>query len=313
MPALLSFGFLTKLGLSCVAVGFSKKTDWRHLAIDFAFAVVSLTTYESLLGLAYFRDQTLLFIHSHWHIDLAAYRFAAEPWLGLPPGALAQALGLVFFMAVASHTNYWMHRALHVNPLLWRLHKLHHSQTSFTGLSNYRNHPLEVLFSGYVGALIIAVLCPFTSEYARFYGYFIFCMGVFTHSGLRTNLGPLEWVLVSPVAHQAHHSLDPRHVDRNYGFAFSVWDRLYGTYVHVDATEEIALGIPEYAGLRPLAVLGRSLGEPFTPARGPTPSNTAPGATFGTSSVRGSAKFSDSASVSGSANASSSGNAGPAR
>ena len=169
-----------------------EKTDWRNLAIDFAFAVVSLTAYENLLGLGYFRDQTLLFIHGAWHVDLAAYHFAAEPRLGLPPGALVQALGFVFFMAVASHTNYWMHRALHVQPLLWRLHRLHHSQSQFTGLSNYRNHPLEVLFSGYVGALIIAVLCPFTSEYAKFYGYFIFCMGVFTHSDIRTNLGPLE-------------------------------------------------------------------------------------------------------------------------
>ena len=269
MSALLSFGFALKLGLSCAAVGFSRKTDWRNLAIDFAFAVVSLTAYENLLGLAYFRDQTLLFVHSAWHVDLSRAAFAAGPWpglelkLGLPPGALVQALGFVFFVAVASHTNYWMHRALHVQPFLWRLHKLHHSQSEFTGLSNYRNHPLEVLFSGYVGALIIAVLCPFTSEYARFYGYFIFCMGVFTHSGIRTNLGPLEWVLVSPMAHRVHHSLDPRHVDHNYGFAFSVWDRLYGTYVHVDANEEITLGIREYVGLAPLAVLGRSLGEPF--------------------------------------------------
>ena len=295
MSALLSFGFALKLGLSCAAVGFSKKTDWRNLAIDFAFAVVSLTAYENLLGLGYFRDQTLLFIHGAWHVDLAAYHFAAEPRLGLPPGALAQALGFVFFMAIASHTNYWMHRALHVQPSLWRLHKLHHSQSQFTGLSNYRNHPLEVLFSGYVGALIIAVLCPFTSEYAKFYGYFIFCMGVFTHSGIRTNLGALEWILVSPMAHRVHHSLDPRHADHNFGFAFSVWDRLYGTYVHVDANEEIALGVREYVGLPPLAVLGRSLGEPFTP-----PWKTAPLATpF--------APERESASVS------SSGNAGPAR
>ena len=267
MSALLSFGFITKLGLSCAVVGFSRKTDWRHLAIDFAFAVVSLTAYEGLLGLAYFRDQTLLLVRSAWHVDLAAYHFALEPALGLPRGAVAQVLGLVFFAAVASHTNYWMHRALHVNPFLWRLHKLHHSQTNFTGLSNYRNHPLEVLFSGYVGALIIALLCPFTSEYARFYGYFIFCMGLLTHSGIRTNLGPLEWVLVSPTAHQVHHSLDPRHVDRNYGFAFSVWDRLYGTYAHADTREKIQLGIAEYQGLSPLATLARSLGEPFTPAR----------------------------------------------
>ncbi len=74
-----------------------------------------------------------------------------------------------------------------------------------------------------------------------------------------------------------------------------MWNRLYGTYVHVDANEEIALGVREYVGLAPLAVLGRSLGEPFTPLR-----KTAPLATpF--------APEHESASVS------SSGNAGPAR
>ena len=65
------------------------------------------------------------------------------------------------------------------------------------------------------------------------------------------------------MAHRVHHSLNPRHADHNFGFAFSVWDRLYGTYVHVDANEEIALGVREYVGLAPLTVLGRSLGEPF--------------------------------------------------
>lgn len=97
MSALLSFGFALKLGLSCAVVGFSRKTDWRNLAIDFAFAVVSLTLYENLLGLAYFRDQTLLFIHSNWHVDLPASHFAFERTAGLPPGTLVQALGFVFF------------------------------------------------------------------------------------------------------------------------------------------------------------------------------------------------------------------------
>jgi len=243
---------LSKLTLSATPLALLKRPAGRaHLALDLGFAVVSLVGHQSLLGLGHFRDRSLLFIQGHWSFDPSRF------------GAWGTGLGFVIFVLVASHTNYWVHRFSHTVPFLWRLHKCHHSQTAFTGLSNYRAHPLETVLGGYATALVIALLCPFTSPWAKYYGYFIFGMGVLTHSELRTNFGVLEKVFITPLAHRAHHSLEPAHIDRNFGFSFSIWDRLYGTYVHVEPHEEFGLGIGEYAGLSPGRAVARSLQEPF--------------------------------------------------
>jgi len=51
----------------------------------------------------------------------------------------------------------------------------------------------------------------------------------FYHSNIRTNLGPLRYVLVTPQSHRIHHSVDPGHRNRNYGAMLSVWDHLFRT------------------------------------------------------------------------------------
>jgi sterol desaturase/sphingolipid hydroxylase (fatty acid hydroxylase superfamily) len=51
----------------------------------------------------------------------------------------------------------------------------------------------------------------------------------FYHGNIRTNLGPLRYVLVTPQSHRIHHSIEPRHLDTNFGALFSIWDRLFGT------------------------------------------------------------------------------------
>ncbi len=40
----------------------------------------------------------------------------------------------------------------------------------------------------------------------------------------------------SPAHHQVHHSTDPRHFDKNLGFALAVWDWAFGT-LHVPSRQ----------------------------------------------------------------------------
>jgi 4-hydroxyproline epimerase len=49
------------------------------------------------------------------------------------------------------------------------------------------------------------------------------------HANLRTDLGWLRHLLVTPQSHRRHHSPRPEHRDRNFGGTFSFWDRLFGT------------------------------------------------------------------------------------
>jgi sterol desaturase/sphingolipid hydroxylase (fatty acid hydroxylase superfamily) len=40
----------------------------------------------------------------------------------------------------------------------------------------------------------------------------------------------LRKLIVTPDMHRVHHSVIRRETDSNYGFNFSFWDRLFGTY-----------------------------------------------------------------------------------
>jgi sterol desaturase/sphingolipid hydroxylase (fatty acid hydroxylase superfamily) len=57
------------------------------------------------------------------------------------------------------------------------------------------------------------------------------CWDMFIHSNIRTNLGPLGWLVVSPQFHRVHHSIEPEHADRNFGERLIVWDLLFRTAV----------------------------------------------------------------------------------
>ena len=54
--------------------------------------------------------------------------------------------------------------------------------------------------------------------------------GHFIHSNIKTNLGPLRYVIISPQAHRVHHSIEEKHYDKNFGVTFSIWDQLFNTF-----------------------------------------------------------------------------------
>ena len=66
----------------------------------------------------------------------------------------------------------------------------------------------------------------------------------FNHSNIRTDLGMLRYVMVTPQSHRIHHSRDPRHFEKNFGGILSIWDHLFGTQYRVyDEYPEVA-GVP---------------------------------------------------------------------
>ncbi len=126
---------------------------------------------------------------------------------------------------LAGWGNHWLR---HKVPVLWALHAVPHSQRELNLLSDLRNHPLEqviketvhlTVFVLFGAPLTLSVAYPLMrSSFTRFY-----------HANVRTNLGWLRYVLVTPQSHRVHHSVLPEHRDTNFGTTFSIWDRLFGT------------------------------------------------------------------------------------
>lgn len=149
-----------------------------------------------------------------------------------PPGVLASlpsAARVAIGLLVADFCLYWVHRAMHASDILWRTHVFHHSVQDLYWLSGARTsvtHLLlfalpQVLLAGYVFRLT-----PGEAAVAFSIGVLV---NVWVHTNLRVNLGPLEWLIITPDYHRVHHSANE--LSRtNLGFVLTIWDRLFGTY-----------------------------------------------------------------------------------
>jgi sterol desaturase/sphingolipid hydroxylase (fatty acid hydroxylase superfamily) len=136
-----------------------------------------------------------------------------------------QCIILIVFM---DFVDYWMHRLSHNWFPLWRTHEVHHSTVELNWLSGSRIHALEMVMVRVIGGALIAVMG--VSEYALYVmSVADTFMGMFTHSNLKINLGPLKYIFNSPEMHRVHHLNKTKHQFSNFANKFAFWDWLFGT------------------------------------------------------------------------------------
>jgi sterol desaturase/sphingolipid hydroxylase (fatty acid hydroxylase superfamily) len=145
---------------------------------------------------------------------------------------LATAIGtvatVVFAFVFSDFLMWFSHLVRHKVPTFWHFHAVHHAAPSLNVLTDNRVHFVEAMISStlvFVPARFLGVGAPAATALAIATVYFT----GFTHAAVRTNLGPLRYVLVTPQSHRVHHSFAPEHIDVNFGTIFSVWDRMFGT------------------------------------------------------------------------------------
>ncbi len=142
------------------------------------------------------------------------------------PGTVKILLGLI----LADFCLYWVHRAMH-RPLLWPTHTFHHSIAQLWWLSGSRTS-LTHLFLFAVPQTILAYyvldLAPWQTGVAFSVGVVV---NVWIHTNIWVNLGPLEWILITPNYHRVHHGARGLS-NKNLGFILTIWDRMFGTYVN---------------------------------------------------------------------------------
>ena len=176
--------------------------------------------------------QTAVFIGS-FGVSFLVLTAANSTWKGLlfayRLDMHSAALNVGLYFVSVSLLSYWSHRAFH-HGRLWNFHRFHHSATDMNPLVQHRNHPMQHAVQGGLFALPL-LLISVRPEYLVALGSFHQLHQLVTHSNIRSSWGWVgRWVLVSPLVHRVHHSVDPRHHDRNFGDDLIIWDRLFGTY-----------------------------------------------------------------------------------
>ena len=176
---------------------------------------------------------TLHYVYDNYLSFLTIHAVAEWPWLAKV--ILALLLGdLIFWLS---------HLLRHRIRTLWYFHAVHHSQRDLNFFTEYRTHPFDDVFTYLINFIPTFMVEPGLTTvigivwirhwHTRFY-----------HANIRTNMGPLRYILVTPQSHRVHHSTQPEHFDCNFGLTFSIWDHLFGTqYRNYDEYPET--GIPD--------------------------------------------------------------------
>lgn len=138
---------------------------------------------------------------------------------------------VVQFVAILVLTDvvqYWVHRAFHRVPFLWRFHRIHHSADVMDWLAGSRLHLVDVAVTRgltYVPIYLLGFAEPPLFAYVAF----VSIQATFIHANVRFHFGPLRWVLATPQFHHWHHGAEREAVDKNFAVHLPVLDRLFGT------------------------------------------------------------------------------------
>jgi len=128
---------------------------------------------------------------------------------------------------------YLQHTCFHVLPSLWRIHRVHHSDLDFDISTGLRFHPLEIFISILIKFIAITALGAPVLSVILFEVVLNF-MSMFSHSNIRLNKKlehVIRWFIVTPDMHRVHHSIEENETNSNFSFNFSIWDRIFGTYI----------------------------------------------------------------------------------
>ncbi|WP_254453056.1 sterol desaturase family protein [Ruegeria atlantica] len=224
----------------------SAKADYKIFLINRVFTMFISPLLVTQLAIA-----TALYYALH---DIA---FLQRGVFSDAPIGVIVALFTVTIFILDDFTKYLLHRWMHHWPLLWAIHKTHHSAETLTPITVYRTHPLEgILFSlrsAVAQGTTMAVFLFLFGSAVDLYTVlgvnvmsFVFHVtgSNLRHSHISIQYWPwLEHILISPAQHQVHHSIARKHHDKNFGVALAIWDWVFGSLYLSRRDEDLKFGL----------------------------------------------------------------------
>jgi len=198
----------------------------RHDAVNLAFLgmsmVVNLLVRLSTAGV-------FVWIHER--------RVGLLQWASLPTWAEL----LIAVAALDLFAQYVAHFVLHRVKWMWKLHMVHHSDTSVDATTGTRHHPGDYLIRE-LFAIATVVVFGIPAGYYVLYRVVTVFFTYVTHANVRMPGWldrALSVVFITPNIHKFHHHFERPWTDTNFGNVFSFWDRAFGTLVYDDPTKVV--------------------------------------------------------------------------
>ena len=172
---------------------------------------------------------------------------------------------IIMVILILDFCTWLQHLLTHKIEFLWRIHRVHHSDTEMDISTAIRFHPIEIALSM---ALKIGLVYILGADPLSVLIFEILLNGssIFNHANI--NIPNrfdkiLRFLIVTPDMHRIHHSSDRIEHDTNFGFALSIWDHMFRTYkLHPERNhKEMEVGL-NWQDEKP-EKLGWSLSLPF--------------------------------------------------
>lgn len=151
-------------------------------------------------------------------------------------------------IALFDFTAYWFHRMAHKFPLVWRFHRVHHSDTTMDSSTFLRAHPLELMIWFATSEIVASAIFGLDIAILGVYYLILFPMFFLEHANFRYP----KWldktfglIITTPNLHKVHHEQDEYYTNSNYADIFIIWDRLFGTFKY-KPVEDITFGLAEF-------------------------------------------------------------------
>ena len=154
-------------------------------------------------------------------------RLGLLPWLHTP-----WLLAMLVAVLALDLAGWVWHRLMHRAGLLWRVHRVHHSDLEFDSSLGFRFHPFEIIFVA-VGNGAVSAALGLPPEGVLLSALLTTAHNFFGHANAALPLRlerALRWMIITPDLHRVHHAANVDDSMHNFSIVFSCWDRLFGSY-----------------------------------------------------------------------------------
>lgn len=219
------------IGAFCLLLVMEVIRPYRNFGAEIAKASFATNTKAFLF------NNVILSVFSASSLYVIAERYGQA---GLLSGVESRAVEWFLSFVLFDFSVYLWHASGHKFEVLWRFHKIHHSDKSINVTTGFLFHVFD-LFLELIYKCIVVVILGLEAQIVLVCEILRLFFVLFHHSNISFRGEKwLSQIIITPALHRVHHSALRSEHDSNYGIVLSIWDRMF------DTRKEL---IPERIGL----------------------------------------------------------------